>query len=200
MKQVFKILFSIGLLLASASSHATSTVQHYAMLSFWESPVQALMPESPISESEAQTRAHIRVVRDEQARITEFSYRLGDKVKDIEGFFGALYMSAPLTRIKYEGSTETHRFFDRLGHQIEAAGSYKSVYQVDRYGRYERLVFENAKGERVGNSWGVHEYRWQYPVDGSVIEDRVDAKVPPWSIAVALNSCAFEWSLIPEGT
>lgn len=173
---ICRALVSFLALLASVPGHAARSVEYYANLSFWESPVQVLRPESPISAAEASTRTHFRVLRDEQARITEISYRLGTQVKDIEGFAGNLYLNAPVTRIQYQGATETHTFFNRLGHPMEASGRSRSVYQLDRFGRYERLHFENSKGERTANGWGVQEYRWDYPADGSVIEERVDAK------------------------
>lgn len=176
MTKAFGAFLSIALLCISPFASAASTVEYYATLSFWESPVQALRPESPISVAEAKTRNHFRVLRDEQGRITEFSYRLGDEIRDMEGFFGNLYLNAPLTRIRYEADTETHTFFNRFGFPIEAAGRSKAVYQLDRFGRYKSLRYENAKGEPAANSWGVREYRWEYPGDGSVIEDRVDAK------------------------
>lgn len=179
MVQAFRALLAIALLCVASLASAASTVETYATLSFWESPVQALRPESRISAAEAKARNHFRVLRDEQGRITEFSYRLGDEIRDIEGFFGSLYLSAPLTRIRYEGATETHTFFNRFGHQIEAAGRYQSVYQLDRFGRYQSLRYQNAKGEPAANSWGAQAYRWEYPADGSVIEERFDAQGLP---------------------
>lgn len=175
MNQIFKLLLSTAVLIFATCQRAEAAVEFYDRLSFWESPVQALMPQSPISAIAAKTRAHVRVVRDDQGRITEFSYRLGDELKDMEGFSGNLYMHAPMTRVEYVGSTETHTFFNRLGRQIEVDGLFKSTYQLDKYGRYERLSFENARGDRTTNAWGAHEYRWQYPADGSVIEQRFDS-------------------------
>ncbi|WP_374659021.1 hypothetical protein [Inhella sp.] len=176
MIKTFRALIPTVLLCIAPFAATADTETYYAELSFWESPVQALRPQSAISAAEAQTRSHFRVRRDEQGRITEFSYRLGDEIRDIEGFSGNLYLSAPLTRIRYEGDTEVHTFFNRFGHPIEVAGRSKSIYRTDRFGRYLSLRYENAKGEPAANAWGVREYRWIYPADGSVIEDRVDAK------------------------
>lgn len=148
---------------------------YFAVLPFWESPYQPFRGACPISEAAARDRVYLKLDYNDHNQVTAAHVMIGDVYKDYEGFFGHLYINAPLTSVSYQDSTEHHHFFDRLGNQISVMGQvYTKVYAKDAYGRITELIFLDADGAPTVDNYGVQSYRWHHEADGSVIEIRRD--------------------------
>lgn len=175
-----------ALLLSATFVHAQITqsyrTEYFAGLPFWESPMQPFKGGHPLSKKEALERIHLRLEYDNQNRIVEASVRIGEELKEFEGFFGNLYINAPITRVNYSGITETHNFFDRFGSRIAVMGAvWEKVYTKDRYGRNIRLQFKNKDSEFVTDNFENVVYEWTHLMDGGVVEVRKnkDGKLTP---------------------
>lgn len=151
--------------------------EYYAHLPFWESPYQPFKGASPITKAEADKRIHLQFDYDKDNRIVAVHVKLGEHYKEFEGFFGNLYINAPLTKIVYDSNKEYHSFYDRFGNQTTVQGHvYTKVYEKDSHGRNIKLTFLNEAGETAVDMFGVQHYIWLHQTDGSIIEERFDAK------------------------
>lgn len=173
--RILPILFA--LVLSTTLIHAQVTpsyrTEYFADLPFWESPIQPFKGEFPLSRQDALERIHLRLEYDSQNRIVEATVRIGEELKEFEGFFGNLYINAPQTRVSYSGNKETHSFFDRFGNRIAVMGAvWEKVYTKDRYGRNIRLQFKNSEGEFVADNFENVVYEWTHSMEGSVVEVR----------------------------
>jgi len=152
-----------------------SRSEYYAGMPFWESPIVPFQGEYPLTKTEAEKRINIKFDYDTQNRITQVSVRVGDQLKPFEGFFGNLYINAPLTRITYGEREELHHFFDIQDNQITVLnGVYEKVYTKDRYGRNTSLTYRTEKGDAAADQFGIQQFEWIYEKDGSVTELRTD--------------------------
>lgn len=175
--------FTISLFLLTltniVSQNTTSSYrsEYYAHLPFWESPYQPFKLASQINEKEARKRIHVQVDYDTQNRVVTLHIKIGKHYKSYEGFFGNIYINAPLTTVEYEDNKELHSFYDRFGNQISVQGKvYTKVYEKDRYGRNIKLTFIDSKGDQTIDQTGVESYNWIHQSDGSIIEERFNLK------------------------
>lgn len=151
--------------------------EFYAGLPFWESPVQPFKGEYPITEEEARKRIHLRFDYDTDNRITEVSVKIGSAYKEFEGFFGNLYIHAPLTKINYASKSEKHRFFDRFGNPVVVMDNvFEKVYEKDERGRNVSLSFLDQNQLPASDMFGIRKYEWKYLSDGSLVETRRNAQ------------------------
>lgn len=151
--------------------------EYYAVLPFWESPYQPFKLAVPMTKGEAEKRIHVQVDYDSYNRIIASHVKIGKNYKDYEGFFGNLYINAPLTRVTYNGDKELHRFYDRHGNRINVQGNvFEKVYTKDRYGRNTRLIFFDSNKNETVDQIGVKSYNWIHQKDGSIIEERLNEK------------------------
>jgi len=156
--------------------------EYYAGLPFWESPVQPFKGEYQLTKDEALRRIHMRFGYDDQNRIVEVSIHIGTQYKEFEGFFGNLYINAPITKITYEEGKETHRFYDRFENRIAVMNNvFEKVYLKDRYNRNQELTFLDKDGHPTVDMFGNASYTWTYQADGSIWETRLDkdGKITP---------------------
>ncbi len=158
------------------AEHSVKT-NYYAHLPFWESPYQPFKGASPITKAEADERIHLQFDYDKDNRIVAVHVKLGEHYKEFEGFFGNLYINAPLTKVFYDENEERHSFYDRFGNQTTVQGQvFTKVYEKDAHGRNIKLSFLNESGETTVDMFGVQHYFWLHQADGSIIEERLDAK------------------------
>lgn len=151
--------------------------EYYAHLPFWESPYQPFKLASPITQEIARKRIHAQVDYDSNNRIIATHIKIGKHYKEFEGFFGNVYINAPLTTISYESKRELHRFYDRFGNQISIQGNvYQKVYDKDGHGRNVKLTFLDIQGKETVDQSGVKSYNWTHQDDGSIIEERFNEK------------------------
>ncbi len=174
-------VFAYGMLLILAFLFACHSVkgqkvqrsEYYAVLPFWESPYLPFKGACPITKEKALKRIHLQLDYDTENRVVFSHVKMGEHYKDFEGFFGHLYINAPLTKVSYDAKKEVHSFFDRFGNQISVMGNvYRKIYQKDDYGRNTRLTFEDKNGDPAEDLFGNRVYDWQHEKDGSIIETR----------------------------
>jgi len=151
--------------------------EFYAHLPFWESPYQPFKLASPITQEIANKRIHIEVDYDVHNRVIASHIKIGKHYKEFEGFFGNIYINAPLTIVRYEPKREIHSFYNSFGNQISVQGNvYTKVYYKDDYGRNIKLTFLDSKGKEIVDQIGVKSYNWAHQNDGSIIEERLNRK------------------------
>jgi len=164
----------------STLAHESSTVHHeafFANLPFWESPYVPFKGACPITAAEASKRVHLKLDYDKDNRVIAAHIKIGDHYKEFEGFFGNLYINAPLTKVSYHNNLELHDFYDRFGSRTTVQGNiYQKVYEKDEHGRNILLSFLDSKGAHTTDMFGVQEYRWSHQQDGGIIEERLDSK------------------------
>ncbi len=149
--------------------------EYYAVLPFWESPYYPFKGACPITEEEAGNRIHLQLDIDEQERVVMAHVKIGDHYKDYEGFFGNLYINAPLTRVAYDLNEEFHFFFDQYNNRITVQGDIGTkVYTKDEQGRNINLRFLDGDGNPMVDQFGIITYDWIHQPDGSIIEERWD--------------------------
>jgi YD repeat-containing protein len=153
-------------------SHTLIAREYYAGLPFWESPLQPFMFQHAINAEQAAKRVHFKVSRDPQQRVNEVRMRLGEQTIYPDGFWGNIYLHAPVTRISHSDEQEIHRFYNHLDEPVEGWGVWTKVYHKDSYGRHVSLSFRDQQGQAVENAWGIARYTWDHQPDGSVIEER----------------------------
>lgn len=169
------IAFLLSITALSQSKPEVFRKTYYARLPFWESPYQPFKGASPITKKEADKRIHLQFDYNKNNKIVAVHVKLGQYYKEFEGFFGNLYINAPLTKVFYEENKERHNFYNRFGNQITVQGSiYTKVYEKDAYGRNVKLSFLDEKGKSTVDMFGVQSYNWLHQTDGSVIEERLD--------------------------
>lgn len=157
------------------NSSEVHRVAYYADLPFWESPYIPFKGACPITAEEAAQRIHLKLDFDSVNRIVAVHVRLGQHYKAFEGFFGNLYINAPLTKVLYKDNLELHEFYDRFGNQTTVQGNiHQKVYEKEEHGRNIRLSFLDPKGLPTSDMFGVQEYLWSHQQDGGIIEERLD--------------------------
>ncbi|MCB0492586.1 MAG: hypothetical protein KDC93_09230 [Cyclobacteriaceae bacterium] len=150
---------------------------YFAGMPFWESPIVPFQGEYPLTKTEAEKRINTKFDYDAQNRIVQVSVRVGTQLKPFEGFFGNLYINAPLTKVSYGEKEERHHFFDIQGNQISVLNSvYEKVYTKDRYGRNTSLTYRTKDGGAATDQFDIQQFQWVYEEDGSISEIRTDAK------------------------
>jgi hypothetical protein len=150
---------------------------YYAHLPFWESPYQPFKGAFQITKDEASKRIHLKFDYDKDNRIVAVHVKLGEHYKEFEGFFGNLYINAPLTKVVYDEDKEYHSFYDRFGKQTTVQSHvHTKVYEKDSNGKNIKLSFLNEAEETTVDMFGVQHYIWLHQTDGSIIEERLDAK------------------------
>ncbi len=177
METTIKSLLTGLLLLIFHAAIGQERSEYYAVLPFWESPITPFKGACPITAEEAMNLVHLQLDYDRENRVIAARVQLGGHLKDFEGFFGHLYINAPLTKITYEGDKEVHRFYDRFENPIMVMdGVFAKTYEKDERGRNIRLSFRSRTGEIASDTFGVVEYLWEYLPGGGVLELRRDAK------------------------
>ncbi|MBR9914427.1 MAG: hypothetical protein GYB32_06300 [Algicola sp.] len=148
---------------------------YYAHLPFWESPYLPFKGACPITKTEASKRIHLQFDYNKDNRIVAVHVKLGKHYKEFEGFFGNLYINAPLTKIIHDSNKEYHSFYDRFENQTSVQGNiFTKLYEKDDHGRNIKLSFLNEAGEATVDMFGVQHYIWLHQTDGSIIEERLD--------------------------
>ena len=156
--------------------------EYYAVLPFWESPYVPFNGACSITEDEAKKRIHLQLDFDQQDRIVMVHVKQGEEYKDFEGFFGNLYINAPITRVAYDLNEEFHFFFDRFNNRITVQGGIGTkIYTKDDHGRNIQLRFLDKDGNTTEDQFGNMTYHWIHQEDGSIIEERRDkaGKITP---------------------
>ena len=149
--------------------------EFFAVLPFWESPYIPFKGACPITEAEAMKRVHLKIDYDEENRVTTVHVKIGVHYKEFEGFFGHLYINAPLTKVEYANNKEVHSFFDRFGNSMAVMENvYQKVYEKDSMGRNVQLTFKNKAGAATSDAFGNMIYKWHHQSDGSIVEIRKD--------------------------
>lgn len=169
------VLFNLIFLRSIAQSVYRS--EYYAGMPFWESPIVPFKGEYPLTREQAKNRINLQLDYDSQNRIVEVRVNHGSKLKLFEGFFGNLYINAPLTKVLYKDQQEIHQFYDIIGNRIAVLGEvFEKIYHKDKYGRNVSLDFRARDGKPAEDQFGNRKFEWTYNADGSVTEIRMDAK------------------------
>ena len=173
----------LSLLGFSTQLQAQSTrTAYYAIMPFWESPYVPFKGAYPISEKVAETRIHLRLVYDQQNRVSEAKVMLGKKFKEFEGISGSLAYLSPHIKVSYSENKETHHFYDRFGNAIAVMNDvFNRTYIKDENNRNIKLSFFNKEGKPATDFFKIHTYEWTHQSDGSIIETRknVDGELVP---------------------
>lgn len=156
-------------------------VAHYAHMPFRETPFADLRGIYPMTEAETRTRKHYRFAYDSYGRPIEVSFRLGDRIQDLNISRNALTFT-PVIRIRYEDGREVRTFFDRSMNPTLSNGAYREVYELDQDGNRASLRFFDVDGARTESNWGVFTYEWSVDRRGTVTENRFDRSGEPVSI------------------
>lgn len=166
---------------SNSTTGAAVRVAHYAHMPFRETAFADLRGIYSMTEAESRTRKHYRFVYDASDRPIEVSFRLGDRIQDLNISRNAVTFT-PVTRIRYEDGREIRTFFDRWMNPALANGVYREIYELDDDGNRASLHFFDADGERIESSWGIYSYEWSVDRRGTVTENRFDRDREPVSI------------------
>jgi len=166
---------TVGDELAHVGTNVNSTA-YFAQMPFRESPFADLRGIHPISEQQAANYNHFRFLYDAYGRPIEISFRLGNRVRDLNLSANALTF-APVTRIRYRDGQEIRTFFDKYMNPTTGNGdTFSEVYEYDRDGNRSTLSFLDIEGQSIDNGWGIARYEWSVSRDGTVTENRFNLK------------------------
>jgi len=183
----------------TAKDGAANGVAYFAALPFRESPFPNLRGIHPLTVEQARTRNHYRFEYDARGRVVRVSFRLGDRARDPNHTANHFFLSASVA-IEYEEGREVRRFFDRFGAPTTVRGDvFREVFLLDEAGWRRELLFENERGERIENAWGVARYRWTIEPDGAVIEERFDMAGKPAALRPNFPFYRLRLRYGPEG-
>lgn len=156
-------------------------VAYFAHMPFRETPFADLRGIYPITAAQASTSKHFRFVYDAHGRPVEVSFRLGDRVQNLNISRNALTFT-PVIRLSYEHGKEVRTFFDRFMNPTLANGVFREVYKLDEDGNRAALEFFDVEGARIESDWGIYDYEWSVDRRGAVTEARSDSQGEPVSI------------------
>ena len=174
-------LVLIGLSIASARAEdadidalhpAAIQVAYFSAVPFRESPFADLTGVHPITPDAAMWRNHYRFEYDASNRLVRVSFRLGNRVRDLNTSAN-YYFDAPRIDIAYEAGFERRRYFDRHGNPIAVQGTvFEAEFSLDALGYRRSLRYRDVHGQPVESDRGIALYTWQVSPDGTVIEHR----------------------------
>jgi YD repeat-containing protein len=156
-------------------------VAYFAHMPFRETPFADLRGIYPITAAQSGTRKHFRFVYDALGRPIEVSFRLGDRIQDLNISRNAVTFT-PVIHISYEDGKETRTFFDRFMNPTLANGVFREVYKLDKDGNRVALEFFDVEGTRIESDWDIYAYEWSVDRRGTVTETRFDSEGEPVSI------------------
>lgn len=163
-------------------TESTGRTAYFAQMPFRESPFADLRGIYPISRQKSDTYNHFRFEFDSQDRPVEISFRLGDRIRNLNLAANVLTF-APVTRIEYDNGRETRTFHDAHMNRMTVNGSvYTEVFEYDADGNRKSLEFLGIDGEAVESDWGIARYSWRISKDGTVTENRFNLQNEPIEI------------------
>lgn len=173
---VVAIIFGLSLL----QGVSAETVKYYRNMVFRESPVEDIRGRQEIDAAAAKQVIHFRFHYDDQNRLTEVSRRVGDKLTENDGSFPGFFWWAPKVDIRYVDGKEIRHFNNVANERTSAHGNvFQMVFTLDAKGRRSQLHYFDKDGKPVDGEWGIHEYRWNYPQPGVIIEERSNVAGAP---------------------
>ena len=168
MKSRLAMFWLTFLALGLSADLAAKSDEFYSTLAFRETPYADFRGVIPLTPEQAQERNHYRFRYDQQGRLTELSFRLGDRLRPMNHTANHFF-HAPLTTIRSDGSRQYRRFFDHHGRPVLVDGAVlEEIHETDARGRRVALSFHGREGEPVENGWGIHRYDWRHDADGVV--------------------------------
>jgi len=177
------ILQSAIILLCSCNSDIQKTqsedcgtlIEYYSTIPLRESPYPDFKGIVRLSEEEALNRNHYRFEYDDKFRLQNVSFRLGNTLRN-PNHTSNYFFTTPIQNFEYKDGKEIRTFYDRFGNQTTQRGVFKEIYTINHLGKKINLHFEDNKGNKIENAWGISDYIWEHKPDGSVIESRYDLK------------------------
>lgn len=149
-------------------------VFYYSTVEFVETPLSPLNGSVPLSKEEAMKRNHYRFFYNDKHKLVAVSFFNGNTPKN-PNHTANLFTLAHSMKFDYGDQSETISFYNKRGEPGKVLGNCsRFVYTYNDLGFRNSLYFLNDQNERLTNSWGIYEYKWEYLDDGSVIEERHD--------------------------
>ena len=149
-------------------------VFYYSTVEFVETPLSPIKGSVALSKDEAMKRNHYRFSYNEMGQLVSISFFNGNTPRT-PNHTANLFTLAHHMKFEYGKESETISFFNTQGEADEVLGNCsRFVYTYNNLGFRNGLYFLNKDNQRLSNSWGIHEYKWEYLDDGSVIECRYD--------------------------
>lgn len=149
-------------------------VFYYSTAEFIETPLSPIKGSVPLNKKQALRRNHYRFSYDEKHQLVSISFFNGHTPRD-PNHTANLFTLAHQMTFDYAEESEIISFFNTQGEPIEVLGNCsRFVYTYNDLGFRNGLYFLNKNKQRLTNSWGIYEYKWEYLNDGSVIENRFD--------------------------
>ena len=149
-------------------------VFYYSTVEFVETPLSPIRGSVPLKKEEAMKRNHYRFSYNEKHQLVSVSFFNGNIRRD-PNHTANLFTLAHHIKFEYAEQSQTISFFNSQGEPVEVLGKCsRFVYTHNDLGYRSGLYFLNRDHQRITNSWGIYEYKWEYLNDGSVIEDRYD--------------------------
>jgi hypothetical protein len=157
------------------SLHAHDNVEYYRHMIFRASPYGSLMGRHPVQPDKIEYGQHFRIYKDDQGRTSKIEYwfRKANRKGGYERF-GAIGGAAKLV-FTYDGNKIIRTYQDEAGKPMINSWQIASEeIELDKEGHKKSMIYKNLEGERVEDSRGVWEMKWQVSKNGKeVIESRV---------------------------
>lgn len=157
------------------SEDSDKMIEYYSTIPLRESPYPDFKGVIRLSEKEALSRNHYRFEYDEMFRLKNVSFRLGNILRK-PNHTANYFFTTPIQEFEYKDGKEIRTFYDRFGNQTTQRGVFKEIYIINHLGKKTDLHFESKEGDKIENSWGISDYKWEHQSDGSVIESRYNLK------------------------
>lgn len=177
--RIILMLLVIFLTVSNEIVKASQTTEYFRHLVFRESPLSQHKGIYPITQKEAKQVAHYRFDYDEEGRVVEISFRIGDDLIALNGNWDSFTWWSSKIAISYSEGQEEVTFYNRHNEVHPGfARVTKAIYEVDEDGKRVAVHFLN-NGEKAENHWNVHRYEWSHLGNGEVLEQRFNLKGEP---------------------
>ena len=178
-KKPLFILFSLATMFSQAQEKTTEA--YYWSMPFRESPYIQIKGVNPMSAEQAKSTNHYRLVYDESNRLVEYSFRVGDQLKDPSHHWYTEpgFIMAPKTIITWQGNKEIRAYYNAAGKRISVGSVWEEIVQYNNKGQRVFLVYNNEEGQPAENHNGVYHYLWSHHDKNSVVESRFNADGKP---------------------